>query len=162
MAHVKIDIPLPKTANIDREAIADAIIETIVERTQQKSINKDGRKFPGYSKAYRESLDFELAGKTEKVNLTMTGDMLAALEPLAIKSNKLTIGFDPESEENDKAEGNITGSYGGDPQPKRARNFMGLPAKALAKIIAEYSDLTQYKAYEFVKANYDNTQSERI
>ena len=157
MAKVQIDIPMPAGKGVNRAEIARAVIEEIVERTQNKSLNKDGKKLAAYSKTYRESLDFELAGKTGKVNLTMTGDMLAALDILEVQRRKATIGIDGETEESDRAHGHITGANN-----LPVRNFLGISNRALARIIAENSDLTQYRALEFVRANYDNKQSERL
>lgn len=163
MAHVKFDIPMPTDVDVDREAVAYAVIDEIVERTQNRSRNKDGRKFSNYSKAYIKSLDFELAGKSKKVNLTMTGDMLAALDLLEADDKKITIGYEKNSDENDKAEGNIKGTYGDEGRKRKTpRNFLGISNKALARIIAENSDMSTYKAYDFVRENYDNKQSEKL
>jgi hypothetical protein len=163
MPQMKIDIPLPVKADADGREIALAVIEEIVERTQNRRLNKDGKRFKAYSEAYRQSLDFKLAGKNKnKVNLTLTGDMLAALDVLEVKRDKTTIGYDEGSEENDKAEGNIRGTYGDESRTPKPRNFLGISDKALAAIIAEHSDLTQYRALEFVRKNYDNKQSERL
>jgi len=158
MAQMKIKIPIPE--GIDREdrlSIADGVLEFIREQTD-KGRNKDGGKFPGYSQAYRESLDFELAGKNKnKVNLKQTGDMMTALDLLEDNRKEIWIGYNEGDEENDKAEGHITGA---NHLPKR--NFLGITKNELAKIIAENSDLTTYKAYQFVKANYDNKQSDKF
>ena len=50
----------------------------------------DGQPMDGYSKEYRESEDFEIYGKTRKVNMTLKGDMLSDLdiiETQAIRSH---------------------------------------------------------------------------
>jgi hypothetical protein len=124
-----------------RAEVADLVIERIVERTTQgkdkngKKFN-DGRKNSEYSKAYKNSLDFKIAGKSNKINLQLSGDMLAAIEALDITRRSITIGFEPGSEENAKADGNIRGTYGqSKPIPGKARDFLGITERELAKII---------------------------
>lgn len=96
----------------------------------------DGEKFPGYSAAYKNSLNFKLAGKTSKVNLTLSGEMLDSLEILQAKRGKIVIGYQKDSEMNGRAEGNILGTYGTNtPNPSKARNFMELSDNELSKIL---------------------------
>lgn len=118
-----------------RAEVADLVIERIVERTQQGK-DKDGKRFAGYSKAYKDSLDFKVAGKTSKVDLQLSGDMLAAIEALDVTRRSITIGFEPGSDENAKADGNIRGTYGqSKPIPGKARDFLGITNRELAKIV---------------------------
>ena len=133
----RIRIPLP-TPIKDKEAqaeIGDLIVERIVERTD-KGVAADGRPFPKYSKGYMESLDFANAGKGSTVNLQLSGDMLAALRVLSSTKNWIEVGFDKGSNENAKADGNIRGTYGSPtPNPKKARNFLGISDKELTRIV---------------------------
>lgn len=109
-------------------------MERIVERTDQGK-DKDGRAFAKYSKAYKESLDFKNAGKGP-VNLQLSGDMLAALKVLKTSKEWIEVGFEKGSDENAKADGNIRGTYGSDsPDPKKARDFLGIEAARLARIV---------------------------
>jgi hypothetical protein len=118
-----------------RAEVADLVIERIVERTTQGK-DKDGKRFAGYSKAYKDSLDFKVAGKSGKVDLQLSGDMLAAIEALDVTRRSITIGFEPDSDENAKADGNIRGTYGqSKPIPGKARDFLGITERELAKII---------------------------
>lgn len=136
---IKIDIPtdLPPAA---REELADLVIEHIVDRTQ-RGIDKNGSKFPAYSKDYVKSLDFQIAGKSKnKVNLQLSGDMLSALQLLNHKNGSLTVGFERGAEENDRAEGNILGSYGRSPNPSKARDFLGIQDKKLKELIEYVKD----------------------
>ena len=111
------------------------MIEHIVDRTQ-RGLDKNGRRFPRYSKEYIKSLDFKNAGKSpSKVDLQLSGDMLAALKLLNDRKGVLTIGFDRGTEENAKAEGNILGSYGREPNPSKARDFLGVEAKKLRELV---------------------------
>jgi hypothetical protein len=132
---IKIDLSGYGLSPDQKDEVADLIIERIVNRTDQGK-DKDGRKFAGYSKSYKESLDFKVAGKTNKVDLQLSGDMLAALSVLDQTSRSVVIGFERGSEENAKADGNIRGTYGKPtPDPKKARDFLGITDRELSKII---------------------------
>ena len=125
-----------------RQAIALEVIDFIVERSK-KGYDKNGKKFipaSGYSASYANSQDFKNAGKSKgKINLTLSGEMLNSIEHLKDKAGEITIGFDKSDDElNGKAEGNILGSYGGDPNPKKARDFLGIQEKDLNKILKNY------------------------
>lgn len=147
MAQQKIELDIPDDLKPrQRLELADLIIEHIVDRTD-RGLDKNGRKFPPYSRTrkdskgniiegYIDSLDFKNAGKSpNRVNLQLTGDMLAALDILNHKKGKLVIGYEKGTEENDKAEGNILGSYGGEPNKKKARDFLGLQKEKLRELI---------------------------
>jgi len=119
----------------ERLELADLIIEHIVDRSQ-RGLDKDGHKFPKYSKSYIQSLDFKNAGKSpSKIDLQLSGDMLAALQLISHKSGNLSIGFENGTTENAKAEGNILGSYGGSPKPSKARDFLGIQGPKLRELI---------------------------
>lgn len=117
------------------------VIDFIVNRTE-KGIDKNGEKFPKYSASYVNSNDFKNAGKSKgKVNLTLSKEMLNSIELLSEKSGELVVGFDKGDKElNGKAEGNIVGSYGGEPDPKKARDFLGIADKDLDRIVKRYED----------------------
>ena len=137
MPQQKVEIPIPDDLKpAQRAELADLIIEHIVDRTQ-RGLDKEGKRFPGYSKEYIKSLDFKNAGKSRsKVDLQLSGDMLAALTLLTEKKGLLKIGFERGAEENDRAEGNILGSYGRDPDPSKARDFLGIQKSKLKELIA--------------------------
>lgn len=139
---IKISIPkdLPPDARID---LADLVIEHIVERSQSGK-DKNGKNFPRYSKEYTRSLDFKIAGKSKsKVDLQLSGDMLAAIELLSQKNGEITVGFENGTEENSRAEGNILGSYGRTPDKKKARDFLGIEKDKLSELV------------EFIRDDYD-------
>jgi hypothetical protein len=123
-----------------RAEVADLVIERIVERTVQGK-DKDNRPWSGsaalYSDSYKDSLDFKIGGKSpSKVDLQLSGDMLAALSVLDKTKRSVTIGFENGTEENAKADGNIRGTYGqSKPIPGKARDFLGITKTELAKII---------------------------
>ncbi len=132
----RVRVNLPEQLTPDQQAAAaDLIVERIVERTNQGK-DKNGRPFAKYSEAYKHSLDFKIAGKSDHVDLQLSGDMLAALAPLKSTKKWIEVGFERDSEENAKADGNIRGTYGKDtPNPKKARDFLGITEKELMKII---------------------------
>ena len=135
MSWIKKEFIIPDLSTEDSEAVAEELLNYIVERSKQgKGI--DGEKFPGYSDAYKKSLDFKAAGKSSKVNLTLSGEMLDSLEVLSAKKGKIVIGFQKGSEMNARAEGNILGTYGQKtPNEKKARNFLEISESELAKMI---------------------------
>jgi len=135
--HQYIDVKIPKSlSKKERREIADLIVERIVDRTLDGK-DKRGKGFPGYSKEYIKSLDFNNAGKSASdVNLQLSGDMLAALTLLNETDGKLTIGFEDGSDENARADGNIRGTYGQERgNRKKARDFLGVSPKELKTII---------------------------
>ena len=81
-----------------------------------------------YSKEYVKSLDFKNAGKTSKVDLTLTGEMLNLLTVLGTGSGWVKIGFDDRDENNKASWNRIHG-----------RRFMGIADSDLRVIIDRYS-----------------------
>jgi hypothetical protein len=98
-----------------------SVIDKIKERTQS-GIDKNDEPFEEYSESYKESDKFEIFGKSEgDVNLTMSGEMLASMIPVAKTfGREITIEFTPD--QNNKAHGHVKGS---NILPKR--DFFGLP-----------------------------------
>lgn len=128
MAQQKFTIDINTKYNKEeRQAIAQRIIDHIVKRTVEKNVDKNNRPFPKYSKEYTKSPEFRIAGKSKKVNLTLSGDMLAEMRLLSERSGKITIGYEDGTEENSKAEGNVKGTYGqSKPIPGKKRDFLGI------------------------------------
>lgn len=149
---IKKEILLPADYDAeDAHTVAEEILNFIVERSK-KGYGSDGDKFPGYSASYMKSNSFKLGGKSSKVNLTLSGEMLDSLEVLQAKRGKIVIGFPKDSEMNGRAEGNILGTYGtSKPNPDKARNFMELSGKELAKIIRELDILPKDIQNQIVK-----------
>lgn len=133
----KIEIKIPSDLKpAQREELGDLIVEHIFDRTN-RGLDKNGRPFPGYSNAYKQSLDFKNAGKSaSKIDLQLSGDMMAAIELLRHKNGELRIGFERGTPENAKAEGNILGTYGRDkPIKGKKRDFLGIESKKLRELI---------------------------
>jgi hypothetical protein len=121
------------------------VVDEIVTRTREKNIDKNGRSMGTYSKAYKESLVFEIyKSPGQKVDLTLTGEML---ESLNANNTAFTIVVNLEGDNNrGKAQGHITGKLGKTGKAK-PRDFLGLPKKEEERIflesIKDYRDLTK-------------------
>jgi hypothetical protein len=152
MAWAKTTIQLPSDySKDDALTVAEEILHYIVERTKEGK-GKDGKSFPGYSSSYKKSFDFKVAGKGEKVNLTLSGEMLDSLEVISASRGKVVIGLPKDSTANGRAEGNILGSYGGEPNKKKARDFLALSNKELSHILSELDILPRDIQNEIVAA----------
>lgn len=131
----------------ERDALALEIIDKIIERTQ-KGKDKNGNSFPSYSKEYKESLDFKIAGKSSRVTLELSGDMLADMELIKSKKGELVIGYSSSNPSEGKAEGNIRGTYGqSSGNRSKARNFLGIEKEDLDKILSKYKDEDKRKKH---------------
>lgn len=136
----RIEVP-DKLGGKDRELLGEEIVEFIRKRSSQ-GLDKDNKKFPKYSKEYINSLDFKNAGKKKTpVNLELSGDMLAAMDVISHKKGSILVGFENGTDENDRAEGNITGSYGRDPNPAKARDFLGVKKGDLKDLVKQEQSL---------------------
>lgn len=139
-----VDISKYKLNKEQIERLGDLIIEEIKMRAEDGIGFKKGSDFtfPKYEKEYEASLDFDNAGKTKgKVDLTLSGDMLAMMEIISASRSKLKIGYSDSNPEQGKAEGNIRGTYGqASPIKGKARPFLGVPKNVLEKLIEEVSD----------------------
>lgn len=136
---------LPSDYSISElRAIGQDFIDHIIKRTQAgKGVN--GNKWKGsqankYSDSYKKSLDFKIAGKskTGPVNLELSGDMLSMLEVLEVKKGKVVIGYEAGADVNGKVEGNRIGSYGRDPNPKKARDFLEIGTRDRKEVLGNY------------------------
>lgn len=139
-----LEIELPeKLKPNQRQAIAQEVIDFIVDRTQ-KGKDVKGNKWEGlrgeYTPEYQKSLDFKIAGKSKKkVDLTLSSEMLNDLEIIKQAKGKIVIGYGRGNNSRGKAEGNILGTYG-QPTPRRgkSRPFLGITGKDLAEIVDPY------------------------
>lgn len=126
-----------------REAIGQAIIDKIVERTSEQNIDKFGRSLGSYSESYAKSLDGQVYGKRKggPVSLLASGDMLGSLTIIEQTPQTITLGFEDRLQ-NDKAYGHISGMQGHpilDGKVKK-RDFLGLPKNELQAIAADFDD----------------------
>lgn len=113
-------------------------IDVITERTLSGK-DRFGDTFTKYSKAYKNSTIFDIYGKTSKVNLELTGEMLASME-VRSSGDEITIKF-VDSLNAAKAHGHITGMNGR--KGGVVRDFFGLSKteedKVMKELINEYS-----------------------
>lgn len=140
--HQKFRLNLTGYSLEEREAIAVEVIDKIIKRTKQ-GLDKNGQPFEGYSKAYKDSLNFKIAGKSSKVDLTLSGDMLDSIKILNNAGRSVEIGFEEGSEENGKADGNIRGTYGKPRPVGPPRPFLGISDKELKAILNKYPPKTE-------------------
>jgi hypothetical protein len=137
--YIQTIVKLPKYLKAEeRAAIAQEIITYIQDRTTEGK-DVDERKFKGgYSNSYKKSLDFKVGGKTNKINLTLSGEMLAAIKLLDSSSGKIKIGFNEDDPEAGRVEGNQRGTYGQSKPVAEPRKFLGISDKVLKSILAAY------------------------
>lgn len=122
-----------------REDIANDVIDFILRRTS-RGLDKNNRPFKSYSDSYKESLDFKNAGKTSRVNLELSGDMLTGLEVVNIgTAGFITIGYEEGTEENDRAAWNRNNLRSSHPK----RDFLGITDKDLNKILQPYREINR-------------------
>lgn len=126
-----------------RQAVGLEIIEHIKKRTS-KGLDKSGNPWKGkagtYSKSYKKSLDFKVAGKSNIVNLELSSEMLNSMKVISHRKGELLIGYDKSNKElNGKVEGNRKGTYGrSSPIRGKARDFLGIERKKLTEIQNRY------------------------
>jgi hypothetical protein len=84
------------------------MVDTIIERTLDGK-DKSGKAFKKYAKSYKESLAFKIYGKSNSVNLKLTGEMQSAIDVIKVGKTTVTIGFVDDNEEL-KALGHVNGA----------------------------------------------------
>jgi len=157
----RFDVVIPKAikSTKDKLALGEHIVEYIRQRTE-KGKDNEYKNFPKYSDKYEASLDFKIGGKSkgQRPDLKLTGDMLADLQVLSIRGDKLLIGYKNGSKSNAKADGHQTGWQG--QRPNAERPFLGFEGSEKAKlksIIKEHvaavkDDDTSLRAYAYLSA----------
>lgn len=125
-----------------RLAIAQAVIDRIVERTQEENVDREGKRFAGYSEEYEDTTAFQLL-KDGSVDMTLTGNMLNSIDVLNHGPNTIQIGFRSQRER-DKAYNHNTG----DTVPERA--FFGLDESEFKSLVDDEfgSDLRRLRGQE--------------
>ena len=120
-----------------RQAVGQAILDTIVSRTQDDNKGWKGSAFKAYSDEYADSLEFAAAGKSESnVNLTNSGDMLGLMDITKETQSTIEIGW-PDADEAQKAHGHITGNVG------KKRDFFGITEGEMESIVTDLEPLRQ-------------------
>ena len=140
---VTINIPLEFDRQT-RELIGEDIVDFIRQRTE-RGLDKNNRRFTGYSDSYANSTEFIAAGKSKsRVDLELSGDMMSDLAVLdATTAGFIVIGY-RTGESNNKAawqRNNLNPNF-----PRR--DFLGITSKDLSNIIARYSPLLNQQVQE--------------
>lgn len=137
---------VPDSLNpLQREILADLIIEEIIDRTRERKIDVNGRPFVGYNEQYKESFEFDLAGKSDKPNLTLTGNMLDSMKLISHTKGEIVIGYNVREDVAKQVEGNQIGASGKKGvigNPDKARPFIGLPKTVLKRLITKVKSET--------------------
>ncbi len=119
------------------ESVRAVFFEAALERLQKRL--DEGRGVDGklakYSSEYKDSLAFKVFGKTNTVNMQLTGDMLVAVNELESKGTNMKIGINDDLEAA-KAYGHMTGMKGHPTLEGKApvRNWFGWTDKELKEI----------------------------
>lgn len=135
---IEQEIDLEKLFGVDlsdNEAIKSAVGQVLIDRMLtrvESGVGYGGQKLKSpYSKVYAESLEFKAAGKSRsKVNMTLTGDMLASVN---VKSDGSKVVLYVDENEVPKAYNHITG----DTVPKR--NWFGFTRDELKSLRKEFA-----------------------
>jgi len=116
-----------------RQVFFEAAFDKMLARLDQGR-GVDG-KLHAYSKSYKDSLAFAAFGKSNTVNMQLTGDMVQSVTVLDSSETKLKIGID-DTEQAAKAYGHMTGMQGHPTLDGKvsARNWFGWKDSELIKI----------------------------
>lgn len=110
-----------------KQEFGNRVIDFIKDRTLGGRDKNDVR-FTPYSKAYKQSRDFKIYGKSS-VNLKLTGEMQASMGVKSLDGANVQINF-VSKEQDDKARGHINGSG-----PLPVRDFWGIKKEDQVKIL---------------------------
>ena len=133
----EIDLKSPLGAASKNESIRQVFFEAAFDKMLARLDQGRGvdGKLHAYSKSYKDSLAFAAFGKSNTVNMQLTGDMVQSVTVLDSSENKLKIGID-DSEQAAKAYGHMTGMKGHPTLAGKvdARNWFGWKDSELIKI----------------------------
>lgn len=118
-----------------RRNIGEALIDIVLKRTEAGygvTNGGDEVKLKGYSAEYIASDEFKAFGKSKgKVNMTLTGSMLASVDILTNNAKTISIGI--ENEEAPKAFNHLTADT-----IKTKRPWLGLTSTDIESVRKEY------------------------
>jgi hypothetical protein len=135
-----------------KQELGKRFIDEIVKRTES-GIDKNGKSFKAYDADYRKSITFKIyKGNQRRVDLHLSGEMLASMDVTKITRTGLVLGFVSDDQEA-KAHGHING--GGFNNSLPVRDFFGLPVEIQGKILAgTVRDFVDNQTnFEFVSEN---------
>lgn len=133
---VKVPAGLSKSQKLE---LGIAMLQFIHDRTTEGK-NVYGRKWAGdagkYTDRYAKKKGVSASGP---VDLALSREMLGKMQYFSSlsKSGELVLGFKNGTKAERKAEGNIQGSYGRDPNSKKARPFLDILQKDVNRIVDE-------------------------
>lgn len=128
--------------------IGQELIDIMVKRTTSgKDINYSA--MAPYSSSYVASDEFKAHGKSRKVNMKLTGEMLADINLINEDPAALKIGFG-DTLQSRKAHGHITGMRDNDQIPSKhkpaPRLFFGVSSEDISKITQKYESNVKKKS----------------
>jgi len=131
-----VDVPTSLDAD-QRLDVALKVLEFINNRTKaglDANKSKWGGDASKYSEGYAKKKGVPVSGP---VDLTLSSEMLGKMQyfPSLSKRGELVIGFKTGTKAERKAEWNILGSYGTDPNPKKARPFLDIVTSDVKLIV---------------------------
>lgn len=132
--HIQTVFKCPDDFTADQRILLAELIMVEIRKMTKRSLDVDGAPFAEYSESYKESTEFEIAGKTSKVNLTLTGDMLASMELITHIKGQVRIGYKKTNPEAGKVQGNQSGIRGNSMDIVNPRPFLGLPEPVLKSL----------------------------
>jgi hypothetical protein len=139
----KIRIKVPEDLSADQKFdVAIAVLQFIHDRTTEGK-NVYGRQWAGkageYTKQYAKKKGVSPSGP---VDLALSREMLGKMQYFSSLSKKgeIVVGFKDGTKAQKKAEGNIQGSYGRDPNPSKARPFLDILQKDVNAIVSEVTE----------------------
>lgn len=112
------------------------IADEVVRRTRDDLKNRFGTTLGKYSSSYKKSLVFQIYKEGNRVNLTLTGDMLDTLNSKNSGPYNVVIQVTPENK--GKTLGHVTGKYGKNGKAYSGdRDFLGMQDKDIKRIFKE-------------------------
>jgi hypothetical protein len=136
-------IKIPSSLSVERKKALFEAIKLWIQDRSFRGLDRNNRNFKKYSEEYAEKKGVGV----NDVDLTLTGEMLDSIELLGYGSDYLRIGYSVGTSVERKAEGNILGSYGRDPNPAKARDFLDISVRDLKAILADFK-LTDSERFE--------------
>lgn len=137
----KVTIELPSWVNPDDvDEIGEAIVQFIRDRTDTgvgvtaRGKGWAAKDFPDYTQEYADRKGVNVSN----VDLQLSDEMLDALGVLKTGKRAVTIGYEAGDDLNGRVEGNRIGSYGRAPNPRKARDFLGITKADLELILDPY------------------------
>lgn len=130
--HQSVMITIPNGYDSEtRMSIGTEIVNFIIARTD-RGLDQYNRPFRNYSLGYSKSTEFKAAAKSRNSpNLRLSGELHSSLQVLGHGPGYIKIGFEPGSEENDKAAWAASSDRGG-------REMLGIMPKDLQGILSGY------------------------